>query len=303
MNKNYYLPKVSIIILNYNRTQDTIQCLYSLKKINYPNFDIIVVDNCSRDNFTSQIKQHFPDITVIRNSKNYGFAEGNNIGIRKAIEGSSDYILILNNDTIVGKNFLSFLVDEMEKNPSTAIAGPLILYFNNKDVIWSAGGTTSFWRPRNLYQDKVADNRLKTTTDIDYLSGCCLLIKTNYLLKIGLFDSDFFLYSEDVDLCIRAKEAGFQILFVPQAKIWHKISLTAGGEYSPLAKYYGIRNRLFLLKKHGSNLDKILFYCIILPIITVKNIFILLKNLKSLSAFFRGLVDGLKGQFGKVYSI
>lgn len=293
------IPKVSIVVLNYNRPKDTIECLDFLKKINYPNFEIIVVDNHSRDDSCQQIREKFPEVMIIENQENYGYAQGNNIGIRKAIGLSSDYIMILNNDTIVEKEFLSLLVNEMEKDPSVAVAGPLILYYDDENIIQSAGGTISFWRPRYLSQYRSVGDSLEMTNSVGYLSGCCILLRTGYLSKIGLFDPDFFLFCEEVDLCIRARKAGLNLLFVPQAKIWHKVSITAGGEYSPLAKYYGIRNRLLLLNKHGSNFDKIMFFMIIIPLTVVKNFFVLIGRPESLLAFFRGLADGLRGRFGK----
>jgi GT2 family glycosyltransferase len=290
------LPKVSIIILNYKLAQDTIECVESIGASGYPNCEIIAVDNNSGDGSAKIIREKCPSVAVIENAANGGFGEGNNIGIRKALEGRPDYILLINNDTVVDKGFLNLLVDKMESEKNVGIAGPVICYYPQKDIVWSAGGSGGLWRSQNRCSGrKLKDCNLNA--EVDYIPACCALVRADILARTGMFNPDYFLYSEDVDLSVRIKKAGYKLSLVPEAVIYHKSSLSTGGKTSAISRYYATRNRFLILKLHGGMLDKAVFYCAVLPLVTVKNVFVLDAN--SLSAFFQGMKDGFYGRFGK----
>lgn len=244
--------KVSIIILNWNGLKDTIECLESVQKIDYPNFDIIVVDNGSTDGSVAAIKESFSDITLIQNKENLGYAEGNNVGIRYALNNNSDFIFILNNDTVVDTNILNAFIDAANVYSDAGIFGAKVYYYSEPRKICSIGGG---WdkKEKDFVQigTNIMDNEeFNTIREIDYACGCALFFKKQVAEKIGLLDPKFFLLYEEADWCSRAKKVGFKSLFIPSAKIWHKVSVSLKKEGSPLILYYGTRNHLLWAKRH-----------------------------------------------------
>ncbi len=224
--------KVAIVILNWNNFEDTKECLDSLKKIDYPNYEVIVVDNGSEDGSAEKIARAFPHIKLIRNRENLGFAEGNNVGIKEALKDGPSYILLLNNDTVVDGNMLSKLVGSFESDTSVGIAGPKIYYYGQTNIIWSAGVRYDriFMRPLFIgYREKDSD-RFSKLKNVDEVSACAMLIRKEVIEKIGYLDEKFFTTAEDSEYCIRAKMAGYRIFFIPEAKVWHKVSSSTGGE-------------------------------------------------------------------------
>jgi len=214
------IPLVSIIVLNYNGELYIEQCLNSLLGQSYPNFEVIVVDNKSTDDSISILRGFIPQIRLILNEKNLGFAAGNNIGIKAA---KGELIALFNNDAFADRNWLSKLVTGLLNKPEAGIAAGIIYYVEPDDVIWSAGGhfdmlTGLSWH-LGQYEKETCPSQ-----DIDYLPGCALLIKREVFNEIGLLDERFFLYCEEVDFCLRAKHAGFKLKYVPEAVVWHAVS-------------------------------------------------------------------------------
>jgi len=260
------MKKIAIVILTFNGEKDTMECLESIAKMRSLNYklQIIVVDNGSTDADASVISNfQFPisnfGFKVIQNKENLGFAEGNNVGIRYALENGADYVVILNNDTIVHVDLINELVKTAESSEKIGIVVPKIYFAPgfefHKDrykkeelgkIIWYAGGIMD-WRNVLGYHrgvDEVDDGQYQKTEETDYASGCCMLIKKEVLQKIGLFDEKYFLYYEDNDLSQRTKKAGFSIFYCPKAVLWHKNAGSAGGSGSHLQDYYITRNRL-----------------------------------------------------------
>ena len=247
------IPRVTILILNWNGLQDTLACLASLQCVKYPNFDILVVDNGSCDGSTTVIRERFPEVRVIENERNLGFTGGNNVGLRHLAQGV-DYVLLLNNDTEVAPDFLGRLVDVAEADPGIGIVGPKIYYHEQPVVIWSAGGTIDWQRgkSRMLELDELDEGQSGVVPrEVDFVSGCALLVKRAVLEQIGLLDERFFAYYEEIEWCVRAKREGFKIVHVPRAKVWHKIPLDAR-DSSPIVQYYMSRNRILFLKATGA---------------------------------------------------
>lgn len=217
-------PRVSIIVLNWNGLEDTIECLESLRKMTYPNYEIVIVDNASSGNDVVVLKERYGDyIHIIANDKNYGFAEGNNIGIRYALAKQSDYVFMLNNDTIVDANFLAELVRVAEEDDKSGILGGKIYYYASPNRFQSVGGRIYWWL------GYIADisgrddvEQFERVAEQDYVYGTAMLIKRQVIEKVGLLDSSLFFGMEDYDYCARAKKAGFKVLYVPGAKVWHK---------------------------------------------------------------------------------
>jgi GT2 family glycosyltransferase len=227
MTQNTLQPFVAVVIVNWNRPSDTIECLKSLESMTYGNYRIIVVDNGSNDESPEKIHMAFPHIDILVNAENLGFSRGVNVGIERALEWNAEYVLLLNNDTTVAPNFLKLLVAACEADPLVGIAGPKVYYFGTQKL-FSVGG----WRrrflpllPREPYALGSEDRgKLEKPQKMDYIWGQAMLIRRATLDRIGLFDPGFFMYCEDCDFCLRASQAGFRSLYVPQAHIWHKVA-------------------------------------------------------------------------------
>ena len=249
---SYSQLKISIIIVHWKDISCLKDCLFSLHKILYNNYDIIIVNN--GPNSLNGVYESTKEKTrVIQSSSNIGFAGGNNLGIKEALKNRADYVLLLNDDTVVSPDFLNVLFDYGENHPDTGMLGPKVYYFDEPKKISFAGAeldkTSGFIHtPR---ADEIDDN---TTDDIpvesDYVTGCALLVKKSLIEKIGLLDETFFLYWEDTDWGLRSKKAGFKNIIVPASKIWHKMSISSGGSNSPLKVYHKTRGHLLLADLH-----------------------------------------------------
>lgn len=245
--------RITIIILNWNGLEDTIECLDSLIKIDYLNYEILVVDNSSDGNDVEVIKDKYADFLkeVIVNEKNLGFSGGNNVGIKQAINGGADYVLLLNNDTIVEPDFLTKLMEKSSDFENIGILTPMINYYDDKDKIWSAGGdinkikASGFTFGHNKNSEDYVFDRL-----CSFASGCAMLISKEAIEKVGLLDENYFLYLEDTDYCQRVVDAGYKILYVGSSRIYHKVFSTTAREHNLLPLYYSIRNRLYFAKKN-----------------------------------------------------
>lgn len=265
--------KVAIIILNFNGIKNTLECLKSLTSVDKDGFivKIIVVDNASIDNSVQTINEKYPDVETITNPENYGFAKGNNIGIKKALEGEADFIFILNNDTILDKNCVKKLISASSQNPEYSIFAPKI-YFEkgyefHKDrykesekgnVIWYAGGSIDW---DNLYGhhigvDLVDDGKFNEFTQTEFATGAAMFLKSDVIRKTGYLNEDYYLYYEDTDFCMRAIKLGYKILFSPDAIVWHK-NAGSSKSGSSLQDYYITRNRLIFGFKYASFRTKI----------------------------------------------
>jgi GT2 family glycosyltransferase len=290
-------PKVSIIILNWNGKEDTIECLESLKKITYPNYEIIVVDNGSTDGSTEFLERTYPDINIIKNEKNLGYAEGNNVGIRDAIKRGTNYLLILNNDTAVDPSFLDKLIGVIESNPKIGVIGPKICYYSEPWLIQSNGEKINFWTGNTRstgwrLRDSSIDRNLNF---VDFVYGACLLVKADLAERVGLFDSRFFIYSEEMDFCMKIRQTGYKIVCIPDAKIFHKDQVSSS-KVSYLAKYYQTRNRIIFMKRWA----KYYQYPVFLLLFIIYQIVLTIKyqtDMKYIRCFLKGYVDGLFSKF------
>lgn len=256
------MNKVAIIILNYNGLQNTLECISSVKRLKKTNcqIKIIVIDNNSQDSSKKEF-QRLAGITFIESTVNLGYSGGNNLGINDALRTNADFILILNNDVFIDKNAISYLI----KAASEAdIISPKI-YFSKgfefhkprykKDelgrIIWYAGGQID-WNNiigKHIGVDEVDNGQYNHKKELDFATGAAILVKREVFEKIGLFDEKYFLYLEDMDFCVRAKRAGFKIIYEPEAVLWHKNAASAGGSGSKLQDYYITRNRLLFAYK------------------------------------------------------
>ncbi len=276
---------ISIVLLNLNQPKVTIECIESLMKNDYKNFEIILVDNGSTDDSVEIFKtliEKYAKLKLIETKENFGFAEGNNVGIR---DSKGDYILLLNNDTMVKKDFLSNMVKATKMFPKAGAFGPKMYLYDRPSEIWHIGGKITKFLNFTYTPLKYKD----TYTSTDWLSGCALMITKEAIRKVGLLNPSFFLYLEDVEWSIRAKKAGYDLIYVPDAQLWHIGSASSkeqGGK--PIYIYFGYRNKLFLLKNQ--------FYTETINVLLVRAIVSLLKgNRINGMAYFYALIDGVRG--------
>jgi GT2 family glycosyltransferase len=263
---------VSVVILNWNGWKDTIECLKSLSKIrkNKISLQIIVVDNASTNDSVQKIsefvKKNDQQVNFLENTSNLGFAGGNNVGIKKALEENADYIMVLNNDTLLDEDMVTHLVSFMEDHPEVGAASPKMYFakgyeyhkdrYTTKDmgnVIWYAGGDIDW---NNVYGsnhgvDEIDNGQFEDPTETTFASGACLFLRSSVLTKVGLFDEKYFLYLEDTDLCMKIQRAGYKIYMVPNAKLWHKVSQSSGIG-SHLNDYFITRNRLLFGSRYAT---------------------------------------------------
>lgn len=283
-------PKVSIIILNWNGKEDTIECLESLKNITYPNYEILMVDNGSTDGSVDCFRERYPEIEIIENGENLGFAEGNNVAVKKAVNNNADYVLLLNNDTKVHKNFLTKLVNNIDKDSQTKIAQSKVLNFEGK--IDNIGMMCDMYGA--TIGKKVTDRNLNIyNTSFFYPSGACMLIKTD-IIRDDLFDRKLFAYHEDVDLGWQARLQNYNIICVTNSICYHKGS--AVFKNSPQKSYFIWRNRLRVLIKNYStkNIIKRVPVALLLEFLSALSYTLYLKNTKYIYVFLKSLFWNIK---------
>jgi GT2 family glycosyltransferase len=246
-------PNVALIILNWNGWKDTLECLDSVQKIKYPNFRVLVVDNGSSDESVSQIRQAFPDVAILETGKNLGYAGGNNAGIAHALNEQPAFILLLNNDTTVDPNILTEFVNAANAYPAAGIFGGKSYYYSSPNTIWALGGK---WDKRATEIILICQGKVDTAKsctppfEVNFVIGCALFCRVDMIQNIGMMEEDFFLNFEEMDWCYRARAAGYRSYAVPEAKLWHKVSVSFGGAESPLWKYFMTRNELLWARKH-----------------------------------------------------
>ena len=254
------------------------------------------MDNGSTDGSVECFRERYPGMEIIENGENLGFAEGNNVGIRRAMDEGADYVLLLNNDTVVDPEFLGELVKMAESDPKAGIVGPKI-YFYDSDRIQSCGGKINFYKGVVQGQKKYQRDSNHSTEIIntEFLSGCAMLIKKIVLENVGLFDISYFAYYEDTDLCVRTKSAGYELLCVQSSMIWHKGSQSS--KVNRFGLYYGTRNMVWFERKYA---NRVQFFVFIIYLVLVKFPFLIglsifyHRSTLSLKRCFEGAIHGFQ---------
>jgi len=243
-------PLIITVLLNTNRRDDTLAALDSLEKSTYDNHRVIVLDNASTDGSVEAIRSASPSVQIIRLEKNLGYAGNNNVGIKEALIQGAEWVLVLNEDTIMAKDCLTRLIDAGKTNLKIGIAGPMVYHNNEPDVIQSAGGMLGrYWQSWHIAQNEQDRGQFSQPHFVDWISGCAILVRREVIEQIGALDDRFFYYWEETEWCMRAKKKGWLILHVPQAKLWHK-GVQRDYHPSPNVTYYATRNHFLLMAKH-----------------------------------------------------
>ncbi len=286
---------IYIILINYNGFEDTCECLNSISKCNYENYKVLIIDNNSQDASGKMLQKIFPQHEYIFNNDNVGFAAANNIGYKYALTKQAEYILLLNNDTVIDTEMILNLIINCKKD---TVAVPKMYYYDNKSVIWFAGGkilenkgTVKHLGERETDSQVYLEKKL-----ISFATGCCMLIHKDILNKIGLFDENYFMYCEDFDFSIKLKKSSFKILFCPKAILWHKVNASTKNSNN-ISKYYLTRNRFYLLNKNKDyfNIISIIYSYITRLILILKEICIG-NNSK---IYIEAWIDYKKGHMGR----
>ena len=282
-------PLIYVVIVNWNRANDTLECLRALESSDYSNYRPLVVDNGSTDGSLDVIEAAFPAVEVLANQDNLGFARASNIGIEYASQQGADYVLLLNNDTLVDKRFLTELVAVGESDHQIGMLVPKIYYHGGEDRLWSAGAQWRRFPPRVtiIGYGQEDGSAYGFQREVDYATGCAMLVKREVFEQVGMFDPAFFMYHEDYDFSARVRRGGYRIVYVPQAVMWHKVSASTGEE-SPLKWYYLGKYIVPLYLKHfrPPRLSLALFVLWVLARETAKG------NARYLGSYLRGLRDG-----------
>jgi GT2 family glycosyltransferase len=264
-------PLVSIITVNYNQTKVTLDLLKSLESVTYPNIEMIVVDNASKENPVEIIHQKFPEVITIRIEENLGFAGGNNEGIRIA---KGEYFLFLNNDTEVAPDFLEPMIQFMAQNPETGMCSPKIRFFEPKDLIQYAGSTDIDYLRVASYTIGYGQKDIGQYDKTEFthlIHGAAMLIPRQVVEKVGFMAEQFFLYYEELDWCERVKRAGYKVAYISASLVYHKESISVG-KSSLLQIYYKTRNRILFVRRNLSGFQLFLALAYLYGIAAIKNL-------------------------------
>jgi len=296
-------PRVELIVLNWNGLKDTCECVDSLIRTRYFNYGIIIVDNGSTDGSEEALRNKYPAIPLIQTGRNLGFAAGMNVGMRKALESGADYCVLVNNDAVIDESCVAELVKAAEKVTGAGLLCAKIYFKDRPDVIWYSGASFSpllGWGRHRGYneKDKGQYDRIESTRRP---CGCVLMASRRFLEKTGLFDEEYFCYCEDLDWGERARKGGFSILYVPQARAWHKVSASTGGSATALSLYYTVRNTLRCVEKtRGPGMAARWLLLISVVSINILSLFSMrVPKLLGLKRIAQGVRDYLQRRYGE----
>lgn len=243
-------PYIVAVILNTNRREDTCAVLASLEQNTYQNHRVIVLDNASTDGSVQAIRTAFPAVQIIELRQNLGYAGNNNVGIQAALAQGAEWVFVLNEDTILAPDCLARLIEVGQSNLRLGIVGPMVYHYNESNVIQSAGGKMGRdWQAWHLGQNEQDQGQFSQAHEVDWISGCAILVRREVIEQVGMLDQRFFYYWEETEWCLRAREAGWRIMHIPQAKLWHK-GVQRDYQPNPAVTYYATRNHLLMLAKH-----------------------------------------------------
>lgn len=287
-------PSIIFIILNWNSARDSCLCAESLIPQLEANQKIVVVDNGSTDNSINEINEKFPEIDILKNSKNLGFQGGMNIGINYAINNGAEYVMLLNSDTIASPDMMEILLTLSPLD--AAIVSPGIYYYKNQNQLCSTGGKIN-----NILLDTLRKAKIRNPSEplkLEFLPSHAWLIRTEIFKKSGLFDESYFpLYYDDLDFCLRLKRLGFSLYLIPAAKIYHNVSVSVGGKNSPKERYLMARNSGYYYRKNMRFWQAPLIFLFRL-ISAILWTFRLLKdrNYESIKSYWKGFFTGWFGK-------
>ncbi len=245
-------PSVHIIVLNWNGWQDTVECIAALQQLDYPDYHIVVADNSSTDGSEQHIRSAYPDIDLLQTGANLGYAGGNNVAIRHALQHGAEYILIVNPDLVLESQALHVLIQTAIAHPDIGALSPVVFYKDRPHDLWSSG-THIDWQQGRITCDTTSPPPASFYPS-EGAAGCCMLLSARALQTVGLFDERYFLIHEETDLCQRMLAAGFRVGFCTDVSVLHQGHSALKNE-SPKQTYYSTRNRLVFFRRHRTRHD------------------------------------------------
>lgn len=284
-------PLVSIITINFNSLEVTCELLESIRRLTYPNYEVIVVDNASKVNPTDVITARFPEVRLLVNDKNLGFTGGNNSGMSIA---KGDYLFLVNNDTEVTDNLLEELLKPFSEDQCIGVVCPKIKYFHHPDVIQYAGFTAIHpitGRNRTIGDKERDQGQHDVPRLTSYAHGAAMFLKREVVERTGMFADVFFLYYEELDWSARIQRAGFRIRYQPSAVIYHKESISVG-KNSTLKTYYLTRNRILFMRRNITGVSRMMWPLFLIAFTIPKNSlkFLISGQMDHFRAFWKALL-------------
>lgn len=246
-------PRLLVGLVSWNNRRDLLICLAALYRQTYPNVQVVVVDNGSTDGTPVMVRQYFPEVRCAALVQNYGFARAANVILGYARQADADYVLLLNADTSFGPDLLERLVDAAEARPDVGIFSPKIYLRAAPERLWAIGGVLERGRVRFYGLNRYDTGQFDGQT-LDFVMGCAMLLRTAILPQTGPFDGRFFLFYEEIDLCLRAKQAGWPIALLPEVQLWHEGGATTRQQHH-VREFYLARSRLVFLRKYRTSFD------------------------------------------------
>lgn len=287
-------PLVYVVVLSWNFKAYTLACLETVFEMTYPNYHVLLVDNASTDGTVPAVREAFPQVEIHVNPEDLGFGQGVNVGLEIALERGVPYILVVTNDTLLEADMLDRLVEAAEGDPGVGMLSPLI-YYPGRERIWYAGAyRRRFWPGLTMVGYGLRDKpRYHVRREVDYVTGCVLLLRAEMLQQVGLFHSEYFMYHEDLDLCERARKSGWRILFVPEAIVDH-VGSASYGELSPTKWFFMARYIVPFYQRHyrWPRLSFLLYAWWVVTRETVRG------NVRVLPSLLRGFWVGWRETFG-----
>jgi GT2 family glycosyltransferase len=298
-------PSVGVVAVNYNGAAFIGEFAESLRRVRYPNFRLIVVDSASTDGSGDELARLVPDAVLLRSDENLGTAGGNNCGIAYCLEHGFDYVLLLNNDTVLTEDFLDRLVAAAGER--TIVVPKILYYYDRRLISTHAGGFD--WRLgvfRHTFHGRPDSAAASTPRELETASFCCALVPVAAFREVGLLDERFFMYYEETDWLRQALDRGYRLLYRPEAVIYHRESASSGGGWmTPFKHYYATRNRLYLVRKNSSSRG---IYAIFTVYFLAGRLFYLAWHLvrrrpRLARALVRGVLDYYRGRMGRTLEV
>jgi GT2 family glycosyltransferase len=294
-------PRVAVVVLDWNGAADTLECIASVLASRYVPLDVVLVDNASREPALAEVARRHPEVRTIANPTNLGYAGGNNVGIRAALDAGAAWVLVLNNDARLRPDSIAELVDVARRDPAIAAVGAKILRLDDPTRIWMAYGEVTYRQSLvRLVGENARDGAaFAQERDVSWVSGCAILLSRDALVALGAFDEEFFAYHEEVDWCATAREHGFRVVFAPRAVVLHRGQASSGGigAYVSRRQYLTARNMVRFVRKHASPAERVrfaLWFAAMLPISYVRRR--LRGEHEGVLLKLRGVADALRGR-------
>jgi GT2 family glycosyltransferase len=293
---------LAVVVLSWNGRDLTRDTLASLAACRVPDgwqLRTLVVDNASTDGSQQMVREEFAEVELMALAENRRFAGGNNVGVKHALESGADAVMLLNNDVLADPALLEKLLAALAEDPRAGAVTPLIYFAPPTDRIWYAGGRcrTALAHSSHRGIRERDHGQYRSLEETGYLTGCCLLATAEAWRKVGLLDERYFIYAEDADWSLRARAAGFRLLFVPTARLWHRVSASSGGAMNPWKVYQRLRANVTLWSRHARGLARLTWLPALLAQQAAYAVLLLLKgHAAAAAAVPRALLDALAGK-------